>query len=71
MTGTKEDATKMQRSKYQYYYFVDVERKLRKKINAAKKTQDKQKEAELWDKFHEIQVKRKNTEYYNSVINKR
>ena len=69
MIGVKEDAAKMQRSKHQYYYLGDLERKLRKKINTAKKNNDKQREDELWEKLREIRNRRKCTDFYRFVIN--
>ena len=42
MIDAKEDEAKMQRSKYQYYRYVEMERKLRKKISNAKIAQDQQ-----------------------------
>ena len=66
--ATKEDAAKLQRSKYQYYRYVEMERKLRKKISNAKIAQDQQRVEELWTKLREIRDKRKATEYYKLEV---
>ena len=71
MPGTKDETENIQRSKHQYYYLGDVERKLRKKIGIASSKNDKEKVADLWDKLHEIRNKRKDTEYYKLIVSQK